>query len=562
MKVTLKPDDKIVPFGELEEIPQQEVFGVIKKPEDPPIKSLLAWQEPESPTRPQPKTKWATEMRDSYKGFFMLKDQNKLFTTKQPLFDRSAVNNPQFKQEDLKGRELEEKKETSYFKPNPNFSQESIIEHQSEAPSQPFISQFETEQEAKETQKTPNQPQKNTKSAKSLSVKPQRPKTAQSKTKSAKNLQNQDESNSLRRKRQAERIKKLQQTSRWLPNSAFTTYFGKPAFANYGQGNTNPTWGGVGGYGSYMKTHNVNPHEGSNKPKFEQVYQTAEKKALTKKPRSPEPPRKCKDEDRLNPQMIEEIKRRALVLPLEKKNPSRPIAKPNLFNVKTFKSEHNTPEPSFEQKKSSKPWKQATPVPTKTKKPQEPKDAPKTIAKEAPKVVQEVPNQVPQEAPKQVVQEVPKEHPEPIIQELPKQPEPIKQPQVEESQMKPIHKDEAVQSEVACDECLFVKPSLRMSTTYKEMASAIPHPSAPKVSEPYKYCINCLKALYPEKPDLTPEDMVMPPNNLGEIPPEELNPRNYKTLPSKWTQRIPAAGKLSYKSPSAYSLIFWDDQYM
>ena len=34
-------------------------------------------------------------------------------------------------------------------------------------------------------------------------------------------------------------------TTRWLPDSAFTTYFGKPAFHAYGKGNVNPTVGGV-----------------------------------------------------------------------------------------------------------------------------------------------------------------------------------------------------------------------------------------------------------------------------------------------------------------------------
>ena len=34
-------------------------------------------------------------------------------------------------------------------------------------------------------------------------------------------------------------------STRFLPDSSFTTYFGKPAFHAYGKGNTNPTVGGV-----------------------------------------------------------------------------------------------------------------------------------------------------------------------------------------------------------------------------------------------------------------------------------------------------------------------------
>jgi len=50
----------------------------------------------------------------------------------------------------------------------------------------------------------------------------------------------------------------MKATSRWLPDSAFTTYFGRPAFHPYGNGNTNPPVGGTV-YGQYLNTHNVNP---------------------------------------------------------------------------------------------------------------------------------------------------------------------------------------------------------------------------------------------------------------------------------------------------------------
>lgn len=61
-----------------------------------------------------------------------------------------------------------------------------------------------------------------------------------------------------------------------------------------------------------------------------------------------------------------------------------------------------------------------------------------------------------------------------------------------------------------------------------------------------------------EQTELTAEDMLRPPRNLGEIPVQELNPRHYKFVPAKWTQRIPAAGKLTYRSPSAYQVMFYD----
>jgi hypothetical protein len=66
----------------------------------------------------------------------------------------------------------------------------------------------------------------------------------------------------------------MKTTGRWMPDSAITTYFGKPVFHAYGNGNTDPIVGGTV-YGDYMKTHNVNPHSGSNNPEFKQVYTRA-----------------------------------------------------------------------------------------------------------------------------------------------------------------------------------------------------------------------------------------------------------------------------------------------
>ena len=53
-----------------------------------------------------------------------------------------------------------------------------------------------------------------------------------------------------------------------------TTYFGKPAFHAYGNGNTRPASGGLI-YGQYLKTHNINPHSGDNKPENAQVFARA-----------------------------------------------------------------------------------------------------------------------------------------------------------------------------------------------------------------------------------------------------------------------------------------------
>ena len=67
-----------------------------------------------------------------------------------------------------------------------------------------------------------------------------------------------------------EEIAQLSRVTRWLPSTSFATYFGKPPFHPYGNGNTNPTNGGTV-YGSYMMTHNIGPQEGGNNPHYQQV---------------------------------------------------------------------------------------------------------------------------------------------------------------------------------------------------------------------------------------------------------------------------------------------------
>jgi len=106
---------------------------------------------------------------------------------------------------------------------------------------------------------------------------------------------------------QINRIKKFYNTTRWLPNSAFTTYFGKPAFENYGYGNTKPVYGGLF-YGNYMLSHNMNPIDGANNPPEKQVYSSAMMKSFQyNNVRKPEPPRKTPDEIRNTPEELETI---------------------------------------------------------------------------------------------------------------------------------------------------------------------------------------------------------------------------------------------------------------
>ena len=147
-------------------------------------------------------------------------------------------------------------------------------------------------------------------------------------------------------KSQINRLKKFYNTTRWLPNSAFTTYFGKPAFENYGYGNTNPVYGGLF-YGNYMLSHNMNPIDGANHPPEKQVYSSAMMKSVQRKGiRKPSPPRKVPEEIRNTPEELQEIRTRKQIFQLPNNFPSRSIIPPNLLKARYFRSGKNTPENS------------------------------------------------------------------------------------------------------------------------------------------------------------------------------------------------------------------------
>eukprot|EP00347_Sterkiella_histriomuscorum_P002000 403369862 len=171
-----------------------------------------------------------------------------------------------------------------------------------------------------------------------------------------KSLKRPQSAQKLKEKNMDKRIGNLNSTTRWLPDSAFTTYFGKPAFHLYGKGNTNPAVGG-NIYGQYMLTHNVNPESGEHLPQFQQTYDTAIKKGmtLTHGLRVPTLPRKVREDIRLTPNQVEEINNRLPIMPKERGNKglkranSIKIAKPDLAKSRYFNSKHTTPDISIDQ---------------------------------------------------------------------------------------------------------------------------------------------------------------------------------------------------------------------
>jgi len=165
------------------------------------------------------------------------------------------------------------------------------------------------------------------------------------------------------------RMHELKLKGRLLADSSLTTYFGKPAFHSYGNGNTNPTNGGLL-YGSYLKTHNINPHSGANNPDHIQLYSAAmknpniyahakstskspkkandnvEKKIMERFTRKPQPPRLPRDKRAITAEMIKTSDNQFPVEP-EALNPTayRPIRKPKLRadpNLETQVAEDGT----------------------------------------------------------------------------------------------------------------------------------------------------------------------------------------------------------------------------
>lgn len=132
--------------------------------------------------------------------------------------------------------------------------------------------------------------------------------------------------------RRIDRIKHMKETTRWMPNSSFQTYFGKPAFEVYGRVNTNPPSGGTI-YGQYMFTHNVNPHRAPNNPKHAQVYKPAEVFASRMEEPTPEPPRKVVDDYRLSQNQVKVLMERSKLTA-----PRREINQGALSNFHHFSS--------------------------------------------------------------------------------------------------------------------------------------------------------------------------------------------------------------------------------
>jgi len=78
MEIELEPNEIIHEYNResFQELPPQQVYGVSRRPEDPPIRQLLRWGYADSPTKSGPPEvsykgpKPISEHTDEYRGYF------------------------------------------------------------------------------------------------------------------------------------------------------------------------------------------------------------------------------------------------------------------------------------------------------------------------------------------------------------------------------------------------------------------------------------------------------------------------------------------------------------
>ncbi|CAD8169438.1 unnamed protein product [Paramecium octaurelia] len=346
--------------------------------------------------------------------------------------------------------------------------------------------------------------------------------------KKAKTLDPNDPEDAAKLQRRKDRIKKFQGETRWIADSAFTTYFGKPAWGPYGFNNINPSVGGIV-YGQHMLSHNVQPHRNKNDPFFIQTYQNALRKGAAVANVEPEPPRNCREEDRLNPEQVEAQKQRNQLTPqpyselkkqLESKGkstiPEFNIKKPDLTNTLRFASEAGSvqgesqiQEKSVKQQRKEKGDKRPQSViDNRTQHSQKDKEDNKSKISNDQKTKESKKKkdkkvQIQSESKLQVDDQlaIPDKANNKFIEEL-------------------KHKKEKA-NRLTC-KVNEINPSLLKSSPKQEQKKQITND------------LQEVKSFDDKNP---------PANYLQQLDPIELNPKNYKGVPADWLHRIPFAGK-------------------
>ncbi|CAD8180752.1 unnamed protein product [Paramecium octaurelia] len=339
--------------------------------------------------------------------------------------------------------------------------------------------------------------------------------------KKAKTLDPNNPEDAEKLKRRQERIKKFKGETRWIADSAFTTYFGKPAWGPYGYNNINPTVGGVI-YGQHLLSHNVQPHRNKNDPYYIQTYQNALRKGAAVANVEPEPPRNCREEDRLNPEQVEALKSRNPLTPqpyqdlkkqLDSKGkqtiPEFSIKKPDLSNTLRFASEAGSV--------------QGEQIPQENKKSQQKIKRPQSALENRNQKSQNENNlkinndEKTKDSKKKLDKKVQMQSESNLkVDDQLAIPDKASNKFIEELKQK---KEKANRLTCKVNE---INPSLLKQSPKQEQKNQI------------TVDLQEVKSFDDKNP---------PPNYLQSLDPIELNPKNYKGVPSDWLHRIPFAGK-------------------
>ncbi|CAD8199117.1 unnamed protein product [Paramecium pentaurelia] len=339
--------------------------------------------------------------------------------------------------------------------------------------------------------------------------------------KKAKTLDPNNPEDAEKLKRRKERIKKFQGETRWIADSAFTTYFGKPAWGPYGYNNVNPAVGGII-YGQHLLSHNVQPHRNKNDPFYIQTYQNALRKGAAIANVEPEPPRNCREEDRLNPEQVEALKSRNPLTPqpyqelkkqLDSKGkqviPEFSIKKPDLSNTLRFASEAGSVQGESHLQENQKNQQ-------KIKRPQSALDnrTQKSLNENKSKISND---QKTKDSKKKIDKKVQIQSESNLkIDDHLAIPDKASNKFIEEMKQK---KEKANRLTCKVNE---INPSLLKQSPKQEQKNQI----TAELQQVKQF-----------------DDKNPPPNYLQQLDPIELDPKNYKGVPSDWLHRIPFAGK-------------------
>lgn len=314
-------------------------------------------------------------------------------------------------------------------------------------------------------------------------------------------------------KKRIDVINEKNSTTRFLPDSAFTTFFDKPAFHSYGHGNVHPTNGGVI-YGEYLLSHSINPALGKGKaPQYQQTYTAAGQKSFKVKENYGEESHQRNDEE-------SEIKTQTRRRNLHKEREVSPEQEKPTFKRAT-KAKKAKPAQFTKAKKA---------VATKVRSP-----APEKIASETDSVVSERVTK-----PKRKVRTVaPKKEPTPIV-DVP-------------VENKATRKNPITGEELSVEEA---EPSSIFEGEQEEQDPQFHQPSKQEVINLQAHIKEMLdKGAFPVLQEINGIPFYCFHDQTSEEPLHELDPKNYKFVPAHMVDRIRPAGRNTYKSEALYNVI-------